>query len=144
MIEAQLADGTILNFPDGTDQAVIDRVVKQHVMGAASVEPQPSGLKLGTLRENIVGEGEVDTIGEYAGELIQSAGAGALRGVKGLLDLPSDVSALSSRLVRGAFGAEPVPEGLRMGDIVPAVAGEERVQYRSPTTAGQYAGTIGS
>jgi len=50
MIEARLADGTILNFPDGTDQAVIDRVVKQHDMGAASAEPQPSCLNAGTLR----------------------------------------------------------------------------------------------
>lgn len=126
------------------DQAAARQLVQAAIKARGEqAEPQPSGLKLGTLRENIVGEGEVDTVGEYAGELIQSAGAGALRGVKGLLDLPSDVSALSSRLVRGAFGAEPVPEGLRMGDIVPAVAGEERVQYRSPTTAGQYAGTVG-
>jgi hypothetical protein len=31
MIEAQLADGTILEFPDGTDRSVIQRVVKQRM-----------------------------------------------------------------------------------------------------------------
>lgn len=39
MIEAELADGTILEFPDGTDSTVIDRVVKQQVsVGAQTPE----------------------------------------------------------------------------------------------------------
>lgn len=37
-IQAQLADGTVLEFPDGTDDAVIDKVVRQHV----SPQPDPS------------------------------------------------------------------------------------------------------
>jgi len=36
MIEAQLADGTKLQFPDGTDDAVVDRVVKSHVQSSSS------------------------------------------------------------------------------------------------------------
>lgn len=39
MIEAQLADGTTLQFPDGTDTAVIQRVVKQRVSGAIASSP---------------------------------------------------------------------------------------------------------
>ena len=31
MIEAELPDGTILEFPEGTDQAVIQRVVRQQL-----------------------------------------------------------------------------------------------------------------
>lgn len=39
MIEAELADGTVLEFPDGTDPAVIDRVVKQRA-SVASQTPE--------------------------------------------------------------------------------------------------------
>jgi hypothetical protein len=35
-IEARLADGTVLNFPEGTDPAVIQRVVQQQVSGGQS------------------------------------------------------------------------------------------------------------
>jgi hypothetical protein len=35
-IKARLADGTTLSFPDGTDDAVIDRAVQQHVGGGKS------------------------------------------------------------------------------------------------------------
>jgi hypothetical protein len=39
-IKANLADGTVLNFPDGTDQAVIDGVVKKHISkGQAEIQP---------------------------------------------------------------------------------------------------------
>ncbi len=57
MIEARLADGTILSFPDGTDQAVVDRVVKQHVMGST---PQD----------------QIDTFGEKAEDVGRAAAAG--------------------------------------------------------------------
>ena len=39
MIEAELPDGTILEFPDGTDKAVIQRVVKQR-LGVSQPAPQ--------------------------------------------------------------------------------------------------------
>jgi hypothetical protein len=41
MIEAELADGTILEFPEGTDTAVIDRVVKQHMSKSTSTPESP-------------------------------------------------------------------------------------------------------
>jgi len=43
MIEAELADGTVLEFPDGTDKAVIQRVVKQRLGKAV---PTPAGAPL--------------------------------------------------------------------------------------------------
>lgn len=39
MIEAELPDGTVLEFPDGTDQAVIQKVVKQR-LGVSATTPQ--------------------------------------------------------------------------------------------------------
>lgn len=41
MIEAELPDGTILEFPDGTDQAVIQKVVKQR-LGVSETTPPAS------------------------------------------------------------------------------------------------------
>ena len=38
-IEAELADGTILEFPDGTPQGVIQATVKRVVLGAESTVP---------------------------------------------------------------------------------------------------------
>ena len=40
-IKAELADGTVLEFPDGTPDAVVDRAVKQHMQQSAG--PQPLG-----------------------------------------------------------------------------------------------------
>lgn len=41
MIRAQLADGRILEFPEGTDQAVIDKVVKQETIpGRVPTQPE--------------------------------------------------------------------------------------------------------
>ena len=39
MIEAELPDGTILEFPDGTDQGVIQSVVKQRLGIQAAPTP---------------------------------------------------------------------------------------------------------
>ena len=44
-VEAELADGTILEFPDGTDQSVIDRTVKRHVATAARAPAPKAATK---------------------------------------------------------------------------------------------------
>ena len=38
MIKAQLADGRVLEFPDGTDPAIIQRAVKQQLGVAQQVQ----------------------------------------------------------------------------------------------------------
>lgn len=50
MIEVELHDGRILEFPDGTDNAVIDRVAKQETMGEQPAPEAPqrrSGIQEG-------------------------------------------------------------------------------------------------
>lgn len=44
MTTAQLADGTQLEFPDGTSQEVISRVVKQHIAGSATHQKESGAL----------------------------------------------------------------------------------------------------
>lgn len=41
-VTAELHDGTRLEFPDGTDPAVVDRVVKQHLASSPPAVPAPS------------------------------------------------------------------------------------------------------
>lgn len=65
MIEAELPDGTILEFPDGTDKSVIQRVVKQ---------------RLGI-------EGASEGAGVFE-DVAKSVGSGAVRGAIGTLELP--------------------------------------------------------
>ena len=110
------------------------------------------GFRLGSLKENIVGEGAIDTPGEFLGDAIQSMGAGALRGTKGLLDLPEMLAQLGRMGVQKAVGKEvtPLQDTLLGGtfkkgvDTATSLLGDPvGMDYRSPTTFGQYSGTVG-
>lgn len=84
MIEAQLANGTVLEFPDGTPDAVINKAVK-----SASADPEPSMM---------------DNIKQGAGNLA----AGAVRGAGSIgatLLAPVDAAA------RALNGGKPVNVG---------------------------------
>lgn len=70
--------------------------------------PKPS-LKLGSLRENIIGEGEVDTAGEYLGQAIKEGGAAMARGLAGLASLPEYGVAGARYLYERASGQETTP-----------------------------------
>ena len=175
MIEAELPDGTILEFPDGTDPAVVQRVVKQR-LGVSETQPETGGLlsaagvaplrKEGqtfgqALRENIVGEGEVDTFGEQVGDVLGTAAAGGLRGIKGILETPEMLLRLGKRAgqeINTLTGVrDPEREktavfdtytgrGLESGyEGIANIAGAdpEGLQRRGETTAAQYAGTVG-
>lgn len=94
MIEAELADGTVLEFPDGTDPSVIDRVVKQQITGKA---PAPEVQDTKALRE----QGKVDARG-----MVSSLAAGFNKGVLDLADLPFDVLNMAIDTVGGLTGTE--------------------------------------
>lgn len=159
MIEVQLFDGTVLEFPQGTSQDVIDRVARQETIARQGKAAEPKRGFGQTIYENVVGSGEVDTPGERAGELIKGAGAGMMRGAAGLLGLPGDVAGM----VRGAaqYAGEkvgvqpdsavakaagfllpsyPTSEDVRSG--LGAVTGG-RSEFVAPGTLGKYAATIG-
>jgi hypothetical protein len=106
------------------------------------------------LRENIVGEGEVDTFGERVGEAIGAAGAGALRGVRGLLELPETVGSLARMGYQYARGedVQPMPEETVAGTAftkayggLASAAGADpsRIEYRGDTGTGKFAGKVG-
>jgi hypothetical protein len=120
MIEIELFDGTVLEFPEGTNQAVIDRVAQQETSSrrisaakAGTLQMQPGSAERAaaaneqatammqpertigqTIYENVVGSGAVDTPGERFGELLRGAGAGFQRGSAQLAGLPGTIGDL--------------------------------------------------
>ena len=88
MIEAELADGTILEFPDGTDQGVIDRTVKKHVLGAAQVAPTtPSAPKPQVIsREDAIKAAARERVASEEKQRDSKLGTGFIGGVGDWLD----------------------------------------------------------
>lgn len=158
MIEAELPDGTVLEFPEGTSQEVIQRVVRQQ-LGVSDEATQEDGGMLAPFRkedqtfgqalyENIVGEGEVDTIGEQIGDVIGSGIRGLVRGGKSALELPEMAGRGAVALGQLATGQDeiiPVTDTLT-GNIIEGAynvldpIGPD-LSERGQTTAGQYVGT---
>lgn len=120
-----------------------------------SKEPkEDTGFKLGSLKENIFGEGEVDTIGEYIGDIIGTGAAGALRGIKGLVELPEMAGraigagydlATGAKEVRPIFDTatgRAIDAGYK--GIAGAVGADPTGLYRQgESMPAQFAGTIG-
>lgn len=127
MIEAELPDGTILEFPDGTDQAVIQRVVKQR-LGVTQAEPQQ----------------EVST----AMDVAKSLGSGLVRGGIALAETPELLGRLGVRGYQEAkqlLGGEVEQETPIFDTVTGRTLREATTadDYQAQTTAGKYAGTVG-
>lgn len=162
MIEIELFDGTILEFPPGTSQSVIDRVAKQETAARRAPLRQAAGTPtegynppertIGqTIYENVIGSGAVDTPGERLGELIGGLGAGASRGAMELAGLPGTIGGLMDV---GAQRLGLLPEDMPPSPVFSALSGAGlreaasaatggATEYIAPGTAGQYASTIG-
>lgn len=109
------------------------------------------------LYENIVGEGEVDTIGEQIGDVIGSAARGLIRGGKAAVELPEMAGRGAVRLGEIATGAEtrtPILdtatgraiEGAyeRLSDLGEGIGIQSpELAARGQTLGGQFAGTVG-
>ena len=78
MIEAKMADGEVLRFPDGTDQAVIDRAVKQHLgLSASDDQVAPESVESSVARTpGIFAQGMSDAILDAIGAVPDLAAAG--------------------------------------------------------------------
>lgn len=82
-LRAELFDGTVLEFPDGTDQEVVDRVAREETLAR---RPQPAPVQPSTKRT--------------VGEAITDIGAGVLGGLGGVAQVPGQLL----RLVPGMAG----------------------------------------
>jgi hypothetical protein len=95
--QAQLADGTILEFPDETQDAVIDRVVREHI---AKSKPQAAPAP----RQRTTGE-----------ELRRQAGLG----VRHILSAPIETAGIFTDPINQALGLGPARQGTQwLGDML--------------------------
>lgn len=103
------------------------------------------------LVENLVGYGAPDTFGEQLGSQINAMGAGMARGAASLVGIPGTVGNLIDRGVEkgaAAMGLDlaPMPESQLSGAALQrglSAATGGATEYRDPTMAGQFAGTVG-
>lgn len=119
-IEAELADGTVLEFPDGTPQGVIQAAVKRMVLGAPSVQPQA------TQKRGLIGRG-LDVLRESAESILEPAATIA----SGAVAMPvAGAAMLAGDIYSGITG------GPRIGDDVAADV-MKAMTYQPRSRAGQ-------
>jgi hypothetical protein len=132
MIEIELPDGRILEFPEGTDQSTMRQAISKLMMRdriaaarAGTLEMRPGSAEaaaaaneqamaqmvpertLGqTIYENVIGSGAVDTPGERLGELIRGGGAAVARGIADVPAIPANLAQLGTAGVEYALGME--------------------------------------
>lgn len=141
MMEAELFDGTVLEFPDGTDPAVIQRVVKEQTMklrGGTQPEDQrdqsgiPGGSALPTPTpvQPVEDDGLLSTIMsglDYADDTLAIGLTGARQGASAVLGLPVDAANNLPRianLIPGVDGVGPISEKPFLGsEYIDAIMG---------------------
>lgn len=151
MIEVELFDGTVLEFPEGTSQDVINRVAKQETLsrkGAAAPatapsapapvaeapapvatapaaeatqEPQDAPSFWETAYENVIGSGAIDTPGERLGSVVKAGGAGLMRGAAEIVGLPGTAG---KYMGIGMKKAGLIPEETPPSPVFSALSGE--------------------
>jgi len=153
MIEVELPDGRILEFPEGTSQDVMKSAIQKLLAPVQETTATPSPQRgFGEmLYENIIGRGEVDTPGERLGEIIRGAGAATARGIADVPALPVNFAQLGAMGVEKALGMESpsavsrglaaLPDTREMMASVPYIGPE--TEYVAPGTSGEYIATAG-
>ena len=147
MIEIELFDGTVLEFPEGTDPAVIDRVAKAETQSRrVETAEQPAAPAPSAPPEE---PGFWQRAGMLATDVAGSAADGLRQGVASIAGLPVEAinaSPLLGNLLPGEQGFQPMsdrPRGgfedmdalLRLGGAVP--------DYEPQTTAGRFTNRVG-
>lgn len=140
---AQLADGTILEFPDETSDEVMDRAVADHVAAAGSRLPGPlarSALAVASLRRNAQGlsdnklvagaqlvGGAFDVVGGGVDDLAHRVDR-VTRGIVGAINPNDTYEAAAKRAAPPARDPAPVTTGGRVvGDALSALMGGTQI-----------------
>lgn len=157
MIEVEAPDGTIVEFPAGTDDTTIDRVMRENFAPQAGATPAEAPAQ----KDAGGASGSWD---DTAKDMAAAGAAGASRGVTGLMDLPGMAFGAGSRA--GAWVAEKTglaspQEAQAAHQAVSGLADRTMIgsgdknrnmladitggasEYQGQTTAGKYAGTVG-
>lgn len=125
MIEVELPDGSIAEFPDGTEQSIIKSAIQRRFPSKPS-EASPW----------------LDT----AVDAGKSFASGVGRGVTGLAGLPGTLSDAFNNSMSYITGLPKLPQsplsGAKITGAADALAGGS-LSYDPKTTTGEYAGTVG-
>ena len=155
MIEVELPDGRILEFPEGTSQDVMRGAIQKLLTSAPTAEPaapaEPERTLGQTIYENLIGSGEVDTPGERLGQYIRGGAAAVARGMADVPALPANLAQLGAMGVEKALGMEEpsmvsrglaaLPDTREMLGAVPVIGPES--EYVAPGTVGEFISTAG-
>lgn len=151
MIEVELPDGRIVEFPDGTSRDVMRGALQK-----LNQSDQPStGADMsfgGRIKDNVVGVDDgVESTGEKAGNVIRAGTAAVARGIADIPALPANLAQLGAMGYEKLTGAEEpsavsraldrLPDTRDMLASVPVIGPES--QYRMEGTAGDYISTAG-
>lgn len=157
MIEVELQDGRILEFPDNTSQDVMRSAIGKLIMAERSAAQ--GGIAGAVERAAPMNDAAMADMQPKTGvieDVVKSAGAGLARGAAGILDLPSTFADLGIRGAELVTGKQ-APSWLTSQNIVPT-GGVSRGQgasdlassltggateYKGQTMPGQFAGTVG-
>lgn len=128
-VTAQLADGRILEFPDGTDPSVVQATVKKVIAGAASPLPtsKPANMPSTGIAGNLIG-----AVSEPIVQAATGTGAAALGGLAGIagtiLPGPRGQGAAWSNKVGNALTYEPRTAGGKAVSAIPQYLGKKVAQ----------------
>lgn len=157
MIEVELQDGRILEFPDNTSQDVMRSAIGKLIMAERSAaQGGIAGAVERAAPMNAAAMADMQPKTGVIEDVVKSAGAGLARGAAGILDLPSTFADLGIRGAELVTGKQ-APSWLTSQNIVPT-GGVSRGQgasdlassmtggateYKGQTMPGQFAGTVG-
>lgn len=154
MIEVELPDGRVLEFPEGTSQDVMKGAIQKLLTPTPDAQATPSEPErtIGqTIYENVIGSGEVDTPGERLGQYIRGGTAAVARGMADVPALPANLAQLGAMGVEKVLGMEEpsmvsrglaaLPDTREMLGAVPIIGPES--EYVAPGTAGEFISTAG-
>lgn len=131
MIEAELPDGTVLEFPEGTSQDVIQRVVKSRLQPA----PQPASPSFAQMFKD-----------EVMGSVPVQAGLGAMRGAGSIgatLMAPIDAAARALGVQNSVVGRDDRRQAMQKG-LENIGADPESISFQAGKLGGEIAGTAGA
>lgn len=139
-ITAQSADGKIHEFPDGTDGAVVDRVMKQYASGSA---PQPAPQAAAPQRDKGVVLNAIDYVNGIADwpDRLMASGVGLIAKGTDAVGLTNGADAMFSAMrndaprnkyastgaIVGDIGATLPLNGIRVAKALPQIANAGRV-----------------
>lgn len=121
MMEAELFDGTVLEFPDGTSPDVIQRVVKQQTAqrrGVAPAQPGagPAAAPPAAAPAPVQEPGLIDTIMDYGATglgVLDQVGRGAAEGVTNIAGLPRAIQQGGLGVLQFGLDKVGAPQGVQ-------------------------------